>query len=435
MPDRATSIVRKLGRGVNLMPASLQWLTPEDWVGLKSRVSHVRICGSLAEVLVDWRECPGKTRSFENSDEAISRLKSSKQFIGLAAAAHAAKLHGLVAILNPLHQLFTLALNPDVLRWVWTTMIREFDEKAFPTDAFIFELANEPGNFNNHSIADGRLWVDLIPAVLRLISVAQPTRVMIVGGEMGFRRDVLNVQDFTNSGPALSLDAPYLVSLAHKYHIIATFHFYKPRNFTAQGSPEVQVPQRRWLGTPPEMSEMSAQFDTVHRALRRPGMATGVPVYVGEFGVNIDQIPFETDGVAWLRAVRLLAEERGFGWALWTYYSKHAVSTKAVTLGASAAARLQQWDCSTHCAALFDFKRSKSECPSRNASAMMSAQWRRDSPFNRADELGRRLYGIGHALGNVTLRNGVATRARSISGRHCSDRRPTYAQRLLLLQA
>ena len=143
-------VLRRLGSGVNLMAAAQQSLGPTDYQGLSQRVGHVRLCGGIVEPLIDWSTCPGSTRSFRNDSHAVASLRAHHSFQKFKTAATEALHAGLGLVLNPLHKVFTLDVNADTLRWVWMLMVSEFG-LDWPSDRVVFELANEPGNFNNHS--------------------------------------------------------------------------------------------------------------------------------------------------------------------------------------------------------------------------------------------------------------------------------------------
>lgn len=456
-PERAASMLRRLGHGINIMTTALPFLTTEDWLGLAQRVQHVRLCGSVVEPLINWSTCPAATKEFQSDAEAVRLLRRSRFMHELKEAAEAARRAGLKSVINPMHRLFTLEVRPDTLRWVWSAMLLEFDEATFPPSDHAFELTNEPGNYHNHTVVGAR-FIDMVPALLHRIAASQPSRVVIVGGEMGRRVDdertahagptdgnshdakresrlegghaihpseharaaASNVGiEFVNSGPALIRDASHVRRLARRYPIIATFHFYKPRNFTSQGNADVIHPQRRWFGSIADVAELAEQFDAVQR-----GLGGQVATYLGEFGVNIDGIPHVADGVNWLRVVRSLCEARHFGWAYWTYYQ----SVKAATTARTASERLAQFDCSPHMGALFDFvPRNHSACPSRmggrSASSFLARPQASRAPPSAAP---RRL-----ASGSSSRTEGEPRAVPRLAQKDrswCDDRRPLSAQ-------
>ena len=398
----AATVLKNLGTGVGILSAAAPSLTDEDWSGLSKRVGHVRLCGGIVEPLIDWSTCPGATRRFKNDSLAVATLRRSRHFTRFKASAEAARRAGLAVVLNPMHKLHTLEISADTLRWVWLAMLAEFaDATLWPTDRVVFELVNEPGNYHNHTTSTR--FVELLPQLLSLVATAQPERALIVGGEMGYRAGG-DPNDFVNSGPAIILDAPHIKRLAHRYpQLIATFHFYRPRAFTNIGFPEISVPQSRWLGQPSDVADLATQFDEIHGAFN----GSGVPIYLGEFGLNVDFIPRLSDGVAWLTAVRQLSEARGIGWAFWTYY----LSPKAATTSHTAAKRLMQWDCSVLCAALFGGQvRSGAEhCPPRNTTAV------RADGFAQSREW-KSVHHVAHSAPS-----------RRLQAVDCNDRRPLYA--------
>ena len=495
--DRAAAALRRLGHGVNIMTTALSALSAIDYQGLAQRVQHVRLCGSVVEPLIDWSVCPGATRHFANDAEAVSSLRRSRHMRELKAAVMAAQRVGLPAVINPMHRLFTLEVKPDTLRWVWSAMLLEFTEAAFPPEDFVFELTNEPGNYHNHSVVGGS-YVAMLPALLHRIAASQPSRVCIVGGEMGRRLNQGPLPhgggtggagggsasstngdaylaraaasnpslEFVNSGPGLIRDATHVHRLGERYPVIATFHFYRPRNFTTQGSADVIHPQHRWLGTAADVADLAEQFDAVasglgaashggasHGGASHDGASHGggshgslpaslrTPVYLGEFGVNVGSIPHEEDGVAWLRAVRTLCEERGFGWAYWTYFQ----SAKAATTAAAASERLTQWDCSPHMAALFDGRGRAVQggaCPPRGHALGIGQALRGIGQPERGGEAfpGRGLAsGSGGGSGSHAQLQLHGTGAATAPARPpvhggaewCDDRRPLHAQEVL----
>ena len=86
--------------------------------------------------------------------------------------------------------------------------------------------------------------------------------------------------------------------------VIATFHYYDPRDFTNQDEDD----GIKWLGRPWEVAEIASDFAEVSAAL-------DVPVYVGEFGLNshID----DDHAIEWLESVRESAVAAGFETAVW----------------------------------------------------------------------------------------------------------------------
>jgi endoglucanase len=107
-------------------------------------------------------------------------------------------------------------------------------------------------------------------------------------------------------------------------HIIATFHYYLPFQFTHQGADWVGEESNNWLGTTwdateAEKAEIIAHFDSA------AAWAQGhnVPIYVGEFGAysKADKASRER----WTAFVAREAERHGFAWAYWEFGSGFGV--------------------------------------------------------------------------------------------------------------
>ena len=90
-------VLRHLGSGVSIMAGAQQLLTEADYHGLSERVGHARICGQIAEPLIDWTTCPGSTRTFQNDSHATAVLRSHHGFKKFKAAADLARRAGLSA--------------------------------------------------------------------------------------------------------------------------------------------------------------------------------------------------------------------------------------------------------------------------------------------------------------------------------------------------
>jgi endoglucanase len=159
----------------------------------------------------------------------------------------------------------------------------------------LFELLNEPNNQLNAS-----LWNEYLAEALRLIRETNPGRDVIIGAAN------LNAYD---SLPSLELPADE--------HLIVTFHYYLPFQFTHQGAEWVEG-SGPWLGTTwdstqTEKAEISSHFDSVAAWADDKG----VRVLLGEFGVysRADLM----SRVRWTDYVAREAERHGFAWAYWEF--------------------------------------------------------------------------------------------------------------------
>ena len=158
----------------------------------------------------------------------------------------------------------------------------------------MFELLNEP-----HQALNADLWNALLKNLLAIVRTTNPTRNVIIG------------PDNWNGLEAL----PTLVLPAEDRHIIVTFHYYHPMEFTHQGAP--WVPQYNKLGvtwgSPADYALLNKELDVV----KAWSDANNRPMFLGEFGAyETGALP---DRVRWTSAVARAAEARGFSWAYWQF--------------------------------------------------------------------------------------------------------------------
>lgn len=186
----------------------------------------------------------------------------------------------------------------DRLAAIWRQLAERY--KDYP-DTLYFELLNEP-----HENLDSSAWNDIFPGVLAAVRETNPERTVIIGPDTwnGIQRlDTLALPEDDR-------------------HIIATFHYYSPHQFTHQGAwwaetgtDEVDIP---W-GSEADIKTMTDEFD----AALAWSEAEQRPLYLGEFGVYY-AAP-EESRIAWLTAVREAAEARGFSWSAWDFGTDFAI--------------------------------------------------------------------------------------------------------------
>ncbi|MEN8375095.1 MAG: glycoside hydrolase family 5 protein [Gemmatimonadota bacterium] len=157
----------------------------------------------------------------------------------------------------------------------------------------LFELLNEPlGEL------DVDTWNALFPEILAVVRETNPTRRVIIGS--------VRWSDFSTI-PTLELPEG-------DPNIIATFHYYHPTRFTAQGNPRVSRRTGVTWGSDADRAQIASDFDTVAEWSR----LTGRQVLLGEFGVA-SRVPMDLR-VDWTAAVAREAERRGFAWAYWAFH-------------------------------------------------------------------------------------------------------------------
>jgi endoglucanase len=102
-------------------------------------------------------------------------------------------------------------------------------------------------------------------------------------------------------------------------HLIVTFHYYLPFEFTHQGAEWVEGSDS-WLGatwdaTEEEKAEIASHFDSVAAWAQRHN----VRILLGEFGAY-SKADFASR-VRWTEFVRSEAERHNFAWAYWEFAS------------------------------------------------------------------------------------------------------------------
>jgi len=160
----------------------------------------------------------------------------------------------------------------------------------------IFEMLNEP-----HGVITPEIWNGMLVQFLGVIRQSNPTRNVIIGPEHWNGIE----------------DLPKLELPDSDQHIIVTFHYYHPMEFTHQGAgwvgPYIQGLHDVPWGTDAEYALLNKEFDGV----KAWSDAHHRPIFLGEFGAY-DKAPMQYR-VVWDSAVARAAEARGFAWAYWQF--------------------------------------------------------------------------------------------------------------------
>lgn len=204
-----------------------------------------------------------------------------------------AQAEGLGVIVDVHHyeKIAANASGPQVERFlaIWSQISLAF---AGAPDTVYFELLNEP---TEASMADlNRLYA----RALKIIRRHNPRRAVIMGGNRWNWLDTLDQLSFPRD--------PYLV---------ATYHDYGPHEFTHQGASweDNPPPLGRGWGSPADKAELRGVIEKASAFKRR----SGLPVFVGEFGV-IDEVPSRARD-QWLKERRVAMEAAGLSWCAWDF--------------------------------------------------------------------------------------------------------------------
>lgn len=179
---------------------------------------------------------------------------------------------------------------------VWYDLTERY--KDAPNNV-IFELLNEP-----HGQIDDKVWNDWLVGLIGIVRETNPKRNVIIGPVGWNSVDQLD-----------KLKLP-----ANDHHIIVTFHYYTPMEFTHQGADWAGDALKslrgvHWTGTADQMAKLNGDFDKAAAW----GKANGRPIFLGEYGTYGKYNDNMADRVAWTRAVSKAADDRGFARAYWYY--------------------------------------------------------------------------------------------------------------------
>lgn len=276
-------------RGVNL-GNGLEDTKGDVWrrYPLDEDFDKIRSLGfNLVRIPVNWAAHSGRARPYEIEPEFLLRVD---HVVRLALS------KGLLVVLD-FHQYIDASRSGDGeydrFLGIWSNLSTYF--KGLPETVF-FEVLNEP----NGSL-DGVRWNKWLADVLPVIRKDNPNRLLIVSG-----------------GRWSNVDGLSDLIVPCDFYTVLTFHYYAPFEFTHQGvwwNPKAS----EWVGRswPDEMGgalRVDMDFDFVVAWAQKNGFRS---VFLGEFGVfqRADQLSRQR----WTSAVRVRAEDRGFGWAYWNY--------------------------------------------------------------------------------------------------------------------
>jgi endoglucanase len=208
-----------------------------------------------------------------------------------------------LSIIVDFHHYEEMALDPwshkDRFLGIWKQVAEHY--QGYPSNV-LFELLNEPNGELNAS-----LWNDYLSDALKVVRETNPGRDVVIGPVNW------NAYDWIST-----LDVP------EDEHLIATFHYYLPFEFTHQGADWIGDESKQWLGrtweaTNIERAEITSHFDAVADWATRKN----VRILVGEFGAYSTA---DMDSrVRWTEYVRSEAERHGFAWSYWEFGSGFGV--------------------------------------------------------------------------------------------------------------
>jgi endoglucanase len=277
-----------VGRCVN-MGNHLEAPKEGDWGGRKIADDDFAIIAKAGfqsvRLPVRWATHASAKAPYTIEPAFMARVE---HLVGLARAA------GLNVILNS-HHYDELHKNPSQnaarLGGIWAQVAARFARQ--PRDHLWFEIENEPHDKLNNK----NLVATLAPA-LAAIRKTNPDRPVIIGGEFW-------------SG----IDSLATLTLPDDPHVVPTFHYYEPFDFTHQGATWVNPspPVGRAYGTDADVERLTRDVLKVRAYIKR----TGKTPFMGEFGAN-GPIPVD-QRVTYQRTVRVAFDNLGIGMCAWAY--------------------------------------------------------------------------------------------------------------------
>jgi len=178
---------------------------------------------------------------------------------------------------------------------IWDQIARTFSNAP---DNVYFEVLNEPTRAISHARLNA-LYSEAIP----VIRASNPRRKIILGGNSW------------NSIETLTKVRWPLYLGKRDANLVATFHDYSPHKFTHQGAEWIdpKMPLGRRWGTQADVADLKL----IYKLASDFKTKTGLPVFVGEFGV-IDKVP-GLERMAWTKTRRKAMEANGMSWCVWDF--------------------------------------------------------------------------------------------------------------------
>lgn len=289
-PD-AAAVTRMLGRGINFGNA-LDAPSEGEW-GLSLKEGYFEAVAKAGfhsvRIPVRWAPHAGAAPDYKIDPAYFARVDW---------ALDQALSRGLAVVLNIHHD---EAAQNEPEKFIpraaafWRQIATRYQDRPA---RLVFELLNEP----NGAMTDAK-WQASFPTLLAAAREANPTRTVIVG-----------------PGHWNGIDSLSAFSLPEAdRHLIATFHYYSPFQFTHQGA-EWAEGASAWLGQ--TWTATPDQLAALRRDLKKAadwGQAHGRPMYLGEFGAY-NKAP-TASRVAWTAAVAREAEALGMAWCYWEFGS------------------------------------------------------------------------------------------------------------------
>lgn len=291
-------MVARMGRGVNL-GNTLEAPREGEW-GFKITAEHfdlIRSAGFTAvRIPIRWSAHAAETAPYTIDPAFFTRIDQVTTW---------ALARGLIVVIN-IHHYEEMTTTPrrhqERFLALWQQIAEHYQDA--PSE-LLFELMNEP-----NGLLSAALWNETAASAIQIIRQSNPTRNLVVGGVNWNAWDQLRH-----------------LTLPQDDHLIATFHYYNPFQFTHQGA-EWAPGSDAWLGTtwdatPAQTAEVDAHFD----AVAAWSAEHNIPIFLGEFGAY-SKAP-QPSRITWTSYIARAAEQRGFAWAYWEFGAGFGIYDRA----------------------------------------------------------------------------------------------------------
>lgn len=289
-PTDAFALNRQLGRGLNLGNALEAPSYEGEW-GLRLQDEYFALIAEAGftsvRVPIRWSAHALKEKPYTIDADFFERIDWVVQQAGE---------NGLLVILN-MHHYEEMMVEPELAKPRFLALWQQIAERyQHQPESVLFELLNEP-----NGVLNAETWNEILPEAIALIRQSNPTRAIIVGPA-----------NWNNVYGLTTLKLP-----ADDRHLIATFHYYDPFQFTHQGAEWVTGADAwlgtTWSGTTAQQADIVNAFEQAAAWAKR----THRPLFLGEFGAY-SRADIESRA-AWTTFVAREAEKQGFSWAYWEF--------------------------------------------------------------------------------------------------------------------
>jgi len=288
-PVDAATMNKRLAHSVNLANA-LEAPNEGEW-GLVLKEEYFQLAQeagfTAVRVPIRWNAHAGAAAPYTIAPEFFKRIDW---------VVEQAFSHNLVVVLD-FHNYDEMMLDPknnkDRFVGIWQQIAEHY--QYYPNN-LVFELMNEP---SGQLVAS--TWNKVIESVLPVVRASNPTRNIVIGPA-----------EYNNPRALKDLKLP-----ADDQHIIVTFHYYSPFQFTHQGAEWVTGSDSwmgaKWKGSSADQQSIEFDFNVVAQWAKDNKR----PIFLGEFGAY-SKADLASRAL-WTAFVAREAEKLEFSWSYWEF--------------------------------------------------------------------------------------------------------------------